>query len=93
MAYSAFRIYRNPDEWQFINKVKDDERGIFDGWSVKYDEWIPLFCPRIAPFNSRTAKNKVEDVELDEEMDNYFPAEEGFDRVYGVPRPMKCLSR
>lgn len=91
VCHSAFRVYRGED-WTFTNKVKSDERGMFDGWSEKFDEWIPLFCPRIAMYNTFTSKNKAEDIELGEEMDDYYPAEAGFDRVYAVPRPMKCLS-
>lgn len=91
MAYCAFRVYRKPEE-VIIGKVKEDEKGTFEGWSVKFDEWIPVFCPRITPFGNNTGKNRAEEMDLDEDIDDYFPAEEGFERVYAVPRPMKCLS-
>ena len=43
-AYVAFRVYRTTGK-----KMRQDERGIFDGWSSKYDEWIPIYSPLIVP--------------------------------------------
>ena len=33
---------------------RKDDRGNYDGYSDKYDEWIPLYSPRIQPFFTKT---------------------------------------
>ena len=38
----GFRIYRKVGK-----KIREDERGVYDGWSAKYDEFIPIFSPRV----------------------------------------------
>jgi hypothetical protein len=40
MAYIGYRIYTP-------NGTKNDDRGNFEGWSNKFDEWIALYSPRI----------------------------------------------
>ena len=39
-AFVAFRIYSNEGR-------KEDARGKFNGWTARYDEWIPLYSPRL----------------------------------------------
>jgi hypothetical protein len=63
MAFIGYRIYVE-------NGPKSDERGTFDGWSNRFDEWIPIFSPRIQPFYSKTQKGVQDDIDLDDEMDN-----------------------
>jgi hypothetical protein len=47
-AFVAFRIY-------FEKGPKIDEKGRhYDGWSNRFDEWIPLYSPRIQPFYTKT---------------------------------------
>jgi len=41
-ANTGFRVYRSEGK-----KLRSDERGVYDGWSSKYDEDIPVFNPRI----------------------------------------------
>ena len=41
-ANVGFRVYRS-----YGKKIRQDERGTYDGWSSKYDEHIPVFSPRI----------------------------------------------
>ena len=65
VAYCAFRVYRN---WG--DKMKKDERGEFDGWSKKYDEWIPIYSPRIMPHLSKKGVSKADNIEIDEDLDN-----------------------
>lgn len=61
----GFRVYReNPTGPQ----QKQDERGKFEGWSVKFDEWIPVFSPRMALYASKTVK-KEEELDLEEDLD------------------------
>ena len=47
LGYVAFRVYR-PD-----GKSKD-KRGTYDGWSAKYDEWMPIISPLIFKHKSKT---------------------------------------
>ena len=42
MAYVGYRVYRDAS-----NQYRKDERGTFEGWSNKFDEWIPIYSPRI----------------------------------------------
>ena len=44
----GFRVYREEGL-----RMKEDERGKFDGWSCKYDEYIPIYSPRIQVHLSR----------------------------------------
>lgn len=47
MAHIGFRIYVE-------NGSKSDERGNFEGWSNRFDEWIGIYSPRIQPFFTKT---------------------------------------
>jgi len=40
MAFIGYRVYVE-------NGPKSDERGKFDGWSNRFDEWVPLYSSRI----------------------------------------------
>ena len=85
MAYIGFRVYVE-------NGSKSDERGQFEGWSSKFDEWISIYSPRIMPFLSKCLKGTSDDLDLDEELDSLIQPDEGFNRVYAVPRIRKCIS-
>lgn len=87
LAYVAYRVYR-----QKVNQVRKDERGTYEGWSVKFDEWIPIFSPRIMPWASRVGVTNVDDDDLEEEIDDLVEPEEGMQKVYAVPRVFKCIS-
>ena len=45
MAYIGFRVYT--DKIPPGKQEKKDALGTFVGWSEKFDEWIPMFSPRI----------------------------------------------
>lgn len=85
MAFIGYRIYVE-------NGNKSDDKGSFEGWSSKFDEWVPIYSPRIQPFFTKTQKGVQDDLDLDEELDNLQQPEEGFVRVYAVPRIRKCIS-
>jgi hypothetical protein len=85
MAYIGYRVYVETGN-------KQDEKGSFEGWSSKFDEWIPIYSPRIQPFYSKTHKGMQDDLDLDEDLDSLMVPEEGFSRVYAVPRIRKCIS-
>ena len=44
-GYIAFRVYRTFPAT--AKRPKQDEKGTFEGWSAKYDEWMPLYSPKI----------------------------------------------
>lgn len=85
LAFVAFRIYRPHN-----NTLRSDERGTFEGWSNKFDEWVPVFAPRIMPFLSRTQVTE-EDLVADE-ADLTMPKPEEFKEFTVVPRPQICMS-
>lgn len=85
-VHIAYRVYQEGGQ-------KSDEKGTFDGWSSKFDEWIATYSPRIAPFYSKTSgKGLTEDQDLDDELDSLIQPEEGHTRVYAVPRVRNCIS-
>lgn len=88
MAYCAFRVYR---DWG--DNMKRDERGQFDGWSRKYDEWIPIYSPRIQPHLSRKGQRNVLDDDEQALDDFYRPEEPGMKRVFVVPRVLQYFSK
>lgn len=66
MAFIAYRVYVE-------NGSKSDDKGSFEGWSTKFDEWIALYSPRIMPFLTKTLKGTSDDLDLDEELDSMMP--------------------
>ena len=38
--------------------LKRDERGIYKGFSETYDEWLPLYSPKVAIFDSEKVNDK-----------------------------------
>lgn len=85
VATVGMRIYRP-------GGPRQDERGSYDGWGERFDEQIPLLSHRICPFQTRSNKARVDDEELDEELDDLIQPEEGHARAWAVPRPRKCTS-
>lgn len=85
MANCGLRIYR-PHQ----NLMRKDEKGTYEGWSNKFDEWVPVFTPRIMPFESKWQKTEVEEI-IDDLDELIKPAKEG-DRVFAIPRPNVCVS-
>lgn len=47
MAYVGYRVYSE-------NGSKQDEKGNFEGWSSRFDEWIAVYSPRIQPFMTKS---------------------------------------
>jgi hypothetical protein len=89
-AYVGYRIYREDN----TSYAKRDERGTYEGWSSKQDEWIPLICPRIAPWATKYKKKTWGDdeEEVEENFDDHVQPEHGFTKVYAIPRVWKCTS-
>lgn len=40
VGFIAYRIYQE-------NGTKSDEKGKFEGWSSRFDEWVSIYSPRI----------------------------------------------
>lgn len=70
--------------------VRKDERGAYEGWSVKFDEWIPVYSPRIMPFGTRVGVTEEDDIT--EELDDLVECDPEFKRIYAVPRIFNCIS-
>lgn len=87
MANCGFRVYVEGGK-------KVDEIGRFDGWSVRYDELIPVFNQRLQPQGSRFGRTNIDDDDddLDAGIDDKIKPEAGHDRVYCVPRISTCIS-
>ena len=47
LAMIGYRVY-------CPNGTKSDEKGTFDGWSNRFDEWVSIYSPRIMPYLSKT---------------------------------------
>jgi len=87
MCFVAFRVYREKGR-----KLRQDERGVYEGYGSKYDEWIPLNSPCFATHLSKSQgfEEKEED---DADIDKFIQPSLGFDRVYAVPRIYSSLSK
>ena len=88
-AWVAFRVYRETGK-----RMRKDTRGTYDGWSAKFDEWMPIYTNLIVPHRTKSQGNKAsaKDQE-DEELDSVIQPSFGFERVYAVPRIYSCLSK
>jgi hypothetical protein len=88
MVNVGFRVYRKTDKQYF-----KDARGTFDGWSAKFDEWLPAYSVRILPYGKKSGKKGMtQEVEIDEDGDELIEPEAGQTRVYSVPRNFQCTS-
>jgi len=87
-ANTGFRVYRTEGK-----KLRSDDRGVYDGWSNKYDEDIPIFNPRIQPHLSKvnSFSKEEEGEDSDEELDDLVQPEEGHSRIFVVPRLTSCI--
>jgi len=71
IAHCALRVYRD-----IPNSMRKDERGTFEGWSNKFDEWIPVFCPRIMPWATKVGVTEEED--LTDDIDDLIKPDSDF---------------
>lgn len=86
LANIGFRVYQE-------NGKKNDEKGNYEGWSNRFDEWLSIYSPRIQAYLSKTLKGSFEDNDLNDDYDALVRPNEGQTRVYAVPRVRKCISR
>jgi hypothetical protein len=70
MALIGYRVYQE-------NGSKNDDKGQFEGWSSRFDEWISIYSPRLQPFLSKTMKGFSDDQDIDDNFDNMVKPEEG----------------
>jgi hypothetical protein len=90
MINVGFRLYRE-------DAVKTDDGGKkYEGWSTRFDEWVPLWSPKVAklythakPKTGRGTKMYEETV-IDDSSDPQI--KEGEPMIYSVIRPSKCKS-
>ena len=65
MAKIGFRVYVEKS-----TQNKYDERGQYDGYSLKFDEDIPLYSPRIQYYFTKTQRqNFYDDIDIDDDLD------------------------
>ena len=48
-AWVAFRVYRETGK-----RMRKDTRGTYDGWSAKFDEWMPIYNNLIVPHRTKS---------------------------------------
>jgi hypothetical protein len=85
VAYCALRVYRD-----IPNSIRKDERGTYEGWSVKFDEWVPVFSPRLMPWATKVGV--FEEEVITDDLDDLVNADEEFKVIYAVPRLQVCIS-
>ena len=90
MLKVGFRLYREDS-----NKL-DDEGKKYEGWSERFDEWVPRWSPKVSKLFSK-AKPKAgrgtrlyEETVIDDSSDPQI--KEGDAPVYAVTRPTRCKS-
>lgn len=91
MIRVGFRLYRED-----ANKT-DEEGKKYEGWSSRFDEWVPLWSPKVAklythakPKGGRGAVRMYEETVIDDSTDPQI--KEGEPMIYAVIRPSKCKS-
>ena len=70
-----------------------DEKGTYKGWSNRSDEWLPIYSPRIQPFESKSGNKITEEIDLEDDLDELIQPEPGFARNYAIPRNFRCTSK
>ena len=88
MAYCALRVYR-PDLPE--SHPRKDERGPYIGYSDKFDEWVPVFTPRIMPRDSKVS-DKPAQFEVDDSLDLKIGSYKEHKKAYVLPRSYHCIS-
>lgn len=86
-VYIGFRVYSMCGE-------KNDEKGQYRGWSNKYDDWISIRSPRIAPFGLHGRMWVIPQVTFNEEkiIDDSNDMLEDTANTFCVTRVKKCTS-
>jgi len=59
------RVYR-----ENTNSLIKDAIGTYEGWSEKYDEWLPIFSPKIYPWGTKIGGNQKEETKCNDEFDH-----------------------
>lgn len=83
----GFRVYESHGE-------KFDEKGNYRGWSSKFDEWISIRSPRIAPFGLNARMWVIPHINFNEEkiIEDSNDMLEDTPNTFCVTRPKKCNS-
>lgn len=87
MANCALRVYRENPRYM-SNK---DALGTFEGFGERWDEFVPVYSPRLAPWATKVDVNDQLGVTDDVYDDLMVPTDE-FSEIFGVPRPNLCTS-
>ena len=87
-VYVGYRIYEPTGD-------KIDDVGHFRGWSSRYDEWLSIRSPRIAPFNLMARRWVIPLATVLEEsiIDDSNDIIQDGSHAYCVVRNKKCKSK
>jgi len=58
---------------------------------VKFDEWVPVFSPRIMPWATKVGV--YEEEAITDDLDDLIQADEEFPEIFVVPRLQVCISQ
>ena len=87
MANCALRVYRENPKYM----SNRDALGTYEGFGERWDELVPVYSPRLAPWATKVEAAETEEVTDDVYDDLMVPTEE-FAKIFGVPRPNICTS-
>jgi hypothetical protein len=85
MAFCAIRISREDTIQPY-----QENKAHTDGWSINFDEWIPVYSPRIMPKSTRVGIDAA--FELDDDFDETIELLNEFKGFFAVPRLQNCSS-
>lgn len=90
MIKVGFRLYREDAQ------KTDDNGKKYEGWSSRFDEWVPLWSPKVGklyshakPKSGRGTRGNEETI-IDDSSDPQV--EEGEEEIFAVTRPNNCKS-
>ena len=82
-AWVGYRIYTPEGD-------KEDEKGKFQGYGSRYNDWVKIYSPRIQKIHTRSGRSGLEE-DFDDIMDSQI-AGEGGKQIYCIPRRRYCTS-
>jgi len=88
MANCALRVYRDNPKYM----SNRDALGTYEGFGERWDELVPVYSPRLAPWATKVDAKETEEEVADDCYDDLMVPTEEFKQIFGVPRPNICTS-
>lgn len=87
----GYRRYRS----EFKSKIKTgvDSYGSYEGFGPQYDNFLPLFNPKIIRSHPKIIGPRRKEIDLYEEWDEELQAANPDETIFFVPRINACISR